>query len=144
MLSREGLVVFIWALAENMTPEQIFLACRKLEQMPIIENKPFMQTLSVNLSGRKSNYSTGISTNTYGLGLEWAPVRAVRFRGTVQHARQFVQQIGGDGRMLGEQEQRPGHGVGLRLVAGPEQDRRLPQQCRVAHVPGVTCTLLNA
>jgi len=55
-------------------------------RLPIIEGKPFMQTLSVNLSGRKSNYSTGISTDTYGLGLEWAPVRAVRFRGTMQHA----------------------------------------------------------
>jgi iron complex outermembrane receptor protein len=55
-------------------------------RIPLVENKPLAQTLAFTLSGRRSNYSTGISTDTWGLGAEWAPIRAVRFRGTAQRA----------------------------------------------------------
>jgi iron complex outermembrane receptor protein len=55
-------------------------------RIPFLENKPFAQTLSLSASGRRSNYSTQISTNTWGLGAEWAPVKSTRFRGTAQRA----------------------------------------------------------
>src|SRR6185437_15309888 len=35
---------------------------------------------------RYSKYSLGFNTNTYKLGLEWAPVRDARFRGSFQRA----------------------------------------------------------
>jgi iron complex outermembrane recepter protein len=53
---------------------------------PLIEGKQFAELLSVNASYRNSDYSTGKKTNTYGLGIEWAPVKAARFRGTYQVA----------------------------------------------------------
>lgn len=55
-------------------------------RVPLIEGRQFADLLSVNGSYRRSRYSTGVTTNTYGLGAEWAPVRSFRFRGSYQHA----------------------------------------------------------
>jgi outer membrane receptor protein involved in Fe transport len=55
-------------------------------RVPLIEGKPFADTLSVSASYRYSDYSTNKKTNTYGLGTEWAPVREYRLRGSYQHA----------------------------------------------------------
>jgi len=55
-------------------------------RIPIAQRVPFADLLSVNGSYRRSNYSDGKNTNTYGVGVEWAPVRAYRFRGSYQHA----------------------------------------------------------
>jgi outer membrane receptor protein involved in Fe transport len=55
-------------------------------RVPIMENQPWAQVLSVNGSYRYSSYSTNQTTNTYGLGAEWAPVKAARLRGTYQRA----------------------------------------------------------
>ena len=55
-------------------------------RVPLIEGRQFADLLSVNGSYRRSNYTTGIHTNTYGLGAEWAPVRNYRFRGSYQRA----------------------------------------------------------
>jgi len=55
-------------------------------RIPIIEKMPFVEALNFNASYRYSNYTTGPTTNTYGLGAEWLPVKGVRLRGTYQQA----------------------------------------------------------
>ena len=55
-------------------------------RVPIAENQPFAKNLSFNASYRWSNYNTGHTTNTYGLGAEWAPISQARIRGTYQRA----------------------------------------------------------
>ena len=55
-------------------------------RLPLAQRVPLADLLSVNGSYRRSNYSTGHSTNTYGVGAEWAPVRAYRLRGSYQRA----------------------------------------------------------
>lgn len=54
--------------------------------IPLIEGKPFADYLNIKGAYRYSDYSSGFKTNTYGTGIEWAPVRQVRFRGTYQRA----------------------------------------------------------
>lgn len=53
---------------------------------PILEDAPLAKLLSVNGSFRHSNIDTGNSANTYGVGLEWAPVEMARLRGSYQKA----------------------------------------------------------
>jgi iron complex outermembrane recepter protein len=53
---------------------------------PLIEGKAFADLLSVNGSIRHSDYSTGQKTDSYGFGIEWAPVKQVRMRGSAQQA----------------------------------------------------------
>jgi iron complex outermembrane recepter protein len=53
---------------------------------PLIEGKSFAELLSVNASYRNSDYSTNIKTNTYGLGVEWAPVKQAKLRTSYQQA----------------------------------------------------------
>ena len=55
-------------------------------RLPLAQRVPFADLLSINGSYRRSNYSTGVSTNTYGFGAEWAPVRNYRLRGSYSHA----------------------------------------------------------
>jgi outer membrane receptor protein involved in Fe transport len=55
-------------------------------RVPLIEKAPFADLLSVSGSARHSAYSDNKNTNTYGLGAEWAPVRAYRLRGSYQRA----------------------------------------------------------
>jgi outer membrane receptor protein involved in Fe transport len=55
-------------------------------KVPIIQDQPWAQLLSVNGSYRYSDYDTGITTDTYGIGIEWAPVKEVRLRGSYQQA----------------------------------------------------------
>jgi outer membrane receptor protein involved in Fe transport len=55
-------------------------------RVPIADGQPWADTLSVNASYRYSSYSTNQTTNTYGLGAEWAPVKMARLRGTYQRA----------------------------------------------------------
>ena len=54
--------------------------------MPIIQDKPFFKELSVEVGYRYSSYSLGFDTNTYKVGLNWAPTTDVRFRGSYQRA----------------------------------------------------------
>jgi iron complex outermembrane recepter protein len=53
---------------------------------PLIEGAAFADLLSVNASYRKSDYSFGPKANTYGFGIEWAPVKQVRGRASYQQA----------------------------------------------------------
>ena len=53
---------------------------------PLIEGAQFAHLLSVNGSARHSDYSINQKTDSYGFGIEWAPVQAVRARGSFQRA----------------------------------------------------------
>lgn len=53
---------------------------------PLIEGRPLFDLLSVNASYRNSKYSTRKKTDSYGLGLEWAPVKDYKLRGSYQRA----------------------------------------------------------
>jgi outer membrane receptor protein involved in Fe transport len=55
-------------------------------RLPLIEGAQFADLLSVNGSFRHSNIDTGTSANTYGLGIEWAPISMARLRGSYQKA----------------------------------------------------------
>ena len=53
---------------------------------PILQDKPMAQTLSFETGYRYSDYNLGFDTNSYKLGLDWAPVDSVRLRGSYQRA----------------------------------------------------------
>ncbi len=53
---------------------------------PLVEGREFAQLLSVNGSYRRSDYNIGPKTDSYGIGLEWAPVKSLRTRGSYQRA----------------------------------------------------------
>jgi iron complex outermembrane receptor protein len=55
-------------------------------RMPLIEDKPFAQSLNVETGYRYSSYNLGFSTNTYKFGVDWAPVQDVRLRGSFARA----------------------------------------------------------
>jgi outer membrane receptor protein involved in Fe transport len=55
-------------------------------RLPLAQRVPLADLLSINGSYRRSNYSTGKNTDTYGIGAEWAPVRNYRARASYQHA----------------------------------------------------------
>jgi outer membrane receptor protein involved in Fe transport len=54
--------------------------------VPLIEKHPFADLLALHASYRRSDYTTGNKTNSYGLGLEWAPVAMAKIRGSYQRA----------------------------------------------------------
>jgi iron complex outermembrane receptor protein len=55
-------------------------------KMPLIEERPWAKQLILNGSDRYAHYSPQGNVNAFGLGLEWAPVEAVRLRGSVNRA----------------------------------------------------------
>ena len=57
-------------------------------RVPILQDLPFADSLLLNASYRRSEYSDPIDTgtDTYGVGLEWAPIEALKFRGSYQRA----------------------------------------------------------
>ncbi|MEX2122997.1 MAG: TonB-dependent receptor [Woeseia sp.] len=55
-------------------------------EVPLLVDAPFAQELSINAAARYSDYSTIGNTVTWQTGLSWAPVRDLRFRGTVTEA----------------------------------------------------------
>ena len=55
-------------------------------KVPLVQDRPFAQLLSVNGSYRYSDYSTNHTTDTFGVGAEWAPIKEVRLRGSYQEA----------------------------------------------------------
>ena len=54
-------------------------------RLPIIEGKQMAQLLSLNGSFRRSDYDKE-QTNSFGIGLEWAPVKHIKARGSYQKA----------------------------------------------------------
>jgi iron complex outermembrane recepter protein len=55
-------------------------------RLPLIQDKPFAQSLTTDDTIRHSQYATGFSTNTFSLGLVWQPIHDVRLRGTFSRA----------------------------------------------------------
>ncbi len=54
--------------------------------VPLVEKKPFIESLDLQGSYRHSEYSTDKVANTYGLGIDWSPIQKVRLRGSYQRA----------------------------------------------------------
>jgi iron complex outermembrane receptor protein len=54
--------------------------------MPILDGVPFAEQLSINGGYRYSKYTLGFSTNTYKFGVEYAPIKDVRFRASFNQA----------------------------------------------------------
>jgi len=55
-------------------------------RVPLAQHLAFADDLAFEGGYRYSKYSEGFNTNTYKLGLEWAPVRDLRVRGSYQRA----------------------------------------------------------
>ncbi len=55
-------------------------------QIPLIEGKPGVELLQLDLSYRYSDYSAGFTTDTYGVGGTWSPAPSLRVRGSYQRA----------------------------------------------------------
>lgn len=54
--------------------------------VPLVENRPFFDLLSVEGAFRYSDYDTGFTSNAWKLGATWAPVEELRMRGSFQRA----------------------------------------------------------
>ena len=54
--------------------------------LPILEDLPGAHRLDADAGYRYSSYSEGFKTNTFNLGLEWAPIQDVRLRGSFARA----------------------------------------------------------
>jgi outer membrane receptor protein involved in Fe transport len=55
-------------------------------RVPLLDNMPLSKHLDLSASYRRSNYSTGSDTNTYGAGIDWQPLDVARVRASVQRA----------------------------------------------------------
>lgn len=55
-------------------------------RIPILQDVPFAKDLTLTGSYRKSDYSTGQDTDSYGVGLEWKPIEEAKFRFSYQRA----------------------------------------------------------
>lgn len=55
-------------------------------RMPLINDMPYAYDLSLEAGYRYSDYTSGFDTNTYKIGLEYAPVRDIKIRGGYNRA----------------------------------------------------------
>ncbi len=55
-------------------------------RMPILQDAPFAQSVSLEAGYRYSDYSLGFDTDTYKFGADWAPVGDFRLRASYQRA----------------------------------------------------------
>ncbi len=55
-------------------------------RLPIANGLPGVDSLAASLSARYSDYSTGKTTSTWGLGLEYGPTRDIKARASLQRA----------------------------------------------------------
>ncbi len=55
-------------------------------RVPLAQDQAFAESLSFDAAYRYSDYGDGVQTDTYKLGLEWAPIADVRLRGSYQRA----------------------------------------------------------
>ena len=55
-------------------------------RVPLAQDHAMLESLSFDTAYRYSDYGDGVQTDTYKLGLEWAPVQDVRLRGSYQRA----------------------------------------------------------
>jgi iron complex outermembrane recepter protein len=54
--------------------------------LPLVQHAPFADSLAMDAGYRYSSYTLGFNTNTYKVGLEWAPVKDIRFRTSYNRA----------------------------------------------------------
>jgi len=54
--------------------------------IPLVQHAPGFESLGLDAGYRYSDYTIGFDTSTYKFGLEWAPVKDIRFRGSYQRA----------------------------------------------------------
>jgi iron complex outermembrane recepter protein len=91
----------ILPVAGEFTVKEIFTEMR----LPLAAHRMFADDLFVDGGYRYSRSSSGFDTNTYKFGLQWAPVGAIRLRGSYQRAVRApniselfsLQSVGGDG-----------------------------------------------
>jgi len=62
--------------------EELFVEAR----VPIAQDQAWAESLSFDTAYRYSDYGSGVQTDTYKFGLEWAPIQDVRVRGSFQRA----------------------------------------------------------
>lgn len=55
-------------------------------RLPLVEGLPFAHLLSANGSYRRSDYSIDRKTDSYGFGIEWAPIKEIKARASYQQA----------------------------------------------------------
>jgi outer membrane receptor protein involved in Fe transport len=55
-------------------------------RVPVVQDHTFFQELTLEAGYRYSDYSTGITADTYKLGLQWAPTDWIRLRASFQSA----------------------------------------------------------
>jgi iron complex outermembrane recepter protein len=55
-------------------------------RIPLVQDMPLAKELTLEAGYRYSDYSTGINTDTYKVGLQWSPTSDIRFRGSFQQA----------------------------------------------------------
>ena len=55
-------------------------------RVPIIQRQPWAYDLTFTGAYRYSSYSTDKTTNSYGIGADWAPIREAKVRGSYQQA----------------------------------------------------------
>ncbi|GIL39262.1 TonB-dependent receptor domain-containing protein [Roseiterribacter gracilis] len=55
-------------------------------RIPLITDRPFFNSLSAEVGGRYSDYSTAGTTESFKLGAEWSPVQGIRVRSGLQRA----------------------------------------------------------
>ena len=55
-------------------------------RMPLAEDLPGAQSVNLEAGYRYSSYNLGFDTNTYKIGLDWAPVQDIRLRGSFTRA----------------------------------------------------------
>ena len=62
--------------------KEAFLEAR----LPLIQDKPFVKEISVDMAYRYSKYDVGYTTNTYKFGVDYSPDSSLRFRGGYNRA----------------------------------------------------------
>ena len=72
----------ISAVAGEFTVKELFAEVR----LPLAAHQAFADDLFVDGGYRYSRHSSGFDTNTYKFGLQWAPMDAIRLRGSYQRA----------------------------------------------------------
>jgi outer membrane receptor protein involved in Fe transport len=55
-------------------------------RVPLVQDKPGFQSLALDLRYRYSDYSTGVTADTYNVGAEWSPLRGLMVRGGISRA----------------------------------------------------------
>ncbi len=69
-------------LSGSTIAEDLFMEAR----FPIAQDQAWAESLSFDTAYRYSDYGSGVQTDTYKFGLEWAPIQDVRVRGSYQRA----------------------------------------------------------